>query len=106
MTILAAPQSILTDHAGRSQGLSLWPFAQPASQRPAFASRVRQHGLPVGGAFVCPIDPDCRLPMVHVDDLMRGLIALQEVPHVDRTPCLVATRMPLLSRAMCLMMIW
>jgi len=28
--------------------------------------------------FVCPIDPDVRLPMVFVDDLMRGLVALQE----------------------------
>ena len=35
-------------------------------------------GLPVSGAYVCPIDPDVRLPMIFVDDLMRGLIALQE----------------------------
>jgi len=37
-----------------------------------------KHGLPAGGAYVCPIDPDVRVPMVHVDDLMRGLVALQE----------------------------
>jgi len=37
-----------------------------------------KHGLPAGGAYVCPIDPDTRVPMVHVDDLMRGLVALQE----------------------------
>lgn len=28
--------------------------------------------------FVCPIDPDVRLPMVYADDLMRGLLALQD----------------------------
>jgi nucleoside-diphosphate-sugar epimerase len=27
--------------------------------------------------FVCPIDPDVTMPMVFVDDLMRGLVALQ-----------------------------
>jgi len=37
-----------------------------------------KHGLPAGGAYVCPIDPETRLPMVHVEDLMRGLVALQE----------------------------
>ncbi len=31
-------------------------------------------GLP----YTCPIDPDVTLPMVVVDDLMRGLVALQE----------------------------
>ena len=35
-------------------------------------------GLPTGAAYVCPVDPDVRLPMVFADDLMRGLIALQE----------------------------
>jgi threonine 3-dehydrogenase len=35
-------------------------------------------GLPTADAFVCPIDPDVRLPMIFVSDLMRGLIALQE----------------------------
>jgi threonine 3-dehydrogenase len=35
-------------------------------------------GLPTGDAFICPIDPDIRLPMIFVSDLMRGLIALQE----------------------------
>jgi threonine 3-dehydrogenase len=35
-------------------------------------------GLPTGDAYVCPIHPDVRMPMVFVDDLMRGLIALQE----------------------------
>ena len=30
-----------------------------------------------GDAYVCPIEPDVRLPMVFVDDLMRGLVALQ-----------------------------
>jgi len=39
-------------------------------------------GLPTGEAYVCPIDPDIAMPMVFVDDLMRGLIALQEAePH-------------------------
>jgi len=28
--------------------------------------------------FVCPVDPDVMLPMVYVDDLMRGLLALQD----------------------------
>lgn len=37
-----------------------------------------KHGLPASGAFVCPIDPAVRMPMIFVDDLMRGLIALQE----------------------------
>ena len=37
-----------------------------------------KHGLPPSGAYICPVDPDVRLPMVFVDDLMRGLIALQE----------------------------
>jgi len=37
-----------------------------------------KHGLPAGGAYVCPIDPDVQIPMVHVDDLLRGLVALQE----------------------------
>mmetsp|Transcript_4090 Transcript_4090/g.12062 ORF Transcript_4090/g.12062 Transcript_4090/m.12062 type:complete len:490 (-) Transcript_4090:37-1506(-) len=35
-------------------------------------------GLPVGEAFVCKVDPDVRMPFVFVDDLMRGLVALQE----------------------------
>lgn len=35
-------------------------------------------GLPTTGAFLCPVDPDVRMPMVYVDDLMRGLCALQE----------------------------
>jgi len=30
-----------------------------------------------GQPFACPIDPDVSLPMVYVDDLMRGLLALQ-----------------------------
>ena len=37
-----------------------------------------KHGLPTSDVFVCPIDPDVKLPMVYVDDLMRGLLALQE----------------------------
>ena len=40
--------------------------------------QVTKLGLPVGGAYVCPIDPNTRIPMVFVDDLMRGLVALQE----------------------------
>merc|ERR1712039_129543 len=31
-----------------------------------------------GESFVCPVDPDVRLPMIYVDDLMRGLLALQD----------------------------
>jgi len=37
-----------------------------------------KHALPTMDAYICPVDPDVRLPMVFVDDLMRGLIALQE----------------------------
>jgi len=29
-------------------------------------------------AYICPVDPDVRMPMVFVDDLMRGLVGLQE----------------------------
>ena len=36
-------------------------------------------GLPTGDAYVCPVDPDVSMPMIFVDDLMNGLIALQEV---------------------------
>lgn len=31
-----------------------------------------------GESYQCPIDPDTRLPMIFVDDLMRGLLALQD----------------------------
>jgi len=31
-----------------------------------------------GQDFVCPVDPEVMLPMIHVDDLLRGLIALQD----------------------------
>ena len=44
-----------------------------------------KHGLPTGDAYVCPIDPDVRMPMVFVDDLMRGLVALQEADEGDLT---------------------
>jgi nucleoside-diphosphate-sugar epimerase len=37
-----------------------------------------RHGLPTVGPYVCPVDPDVRMPMIYVDDLMRGLIALQD----------------------------
>lgn len=37
-----------------------------------------KHGLQTCDAYICPVDPDVRLPMVFVDDLMRGLIALQQ----------------------------
>jgi len=37
-----------------------------------------KHGLPAMDAYICPVDPDVRIPMVFVDDLMRGLVALQE----------------------------
>ena len=37
-----------------------------------------KHGLPTSDAYVCPVDPDIRIPMIFVDDLMRGLIALQD----------------------------
>merc|ERR1712151_654469 len=30
--------------------------------------------------YVCPVDPEVILPMVFVDDLMRGLLALQDAP--------------------------
>lgn len=31
-----------------------------------------------GENFVCPVDPDVQLPMIFVDDLMRGLLSLQD----------------------------
>jgi len=37
-----------------------------------------KHGLPASNAYLCPVDPNVRMPMVFVSDLMRGLIALQE----------------------------
>lgn len=37
-----------------------------------------RHNLPTLGPYECPIDPDVRMPMVFVEDLMRGLCALQE----------------------------
>jgi len=40
--------------------------------------QVTRLGLPTGDAFVCPVDPDVRMPMIFVDDLMRGLISIQE----------------------------
>ena len=38
-----------------------------------------------GSSYVCPVHPDVTLPMVFVDDLMRGLIALQEAPEGQLT---------------------
>lgn len=32
----------------------------------------------LGKTFRCPIDPDVRLPMIFIEDLMRGLLALQD----------------------------
>jgi len=40
-------------------------------------------GLPAEGAFECPIPFDVRMPMIFVDDLMRGLCALHEAPEED-----------------------
>ena len=40
--------------------------------------QATKHGLPTSDVFICPIEPDVQLPMVYVDDLMRGLVALQE----------------------------
>lgn len=40
--------------------------------------QASRHSLPTTGPYVCPVDPDVRMPMVFVDDLMRGLVALQE----------------------------
>jgi len=40
-------------------------------------------GLPTGDAYVCPVDPDVSMPMIFVDDLMNGLIALQEADEED-----------------------
>jgi len=36
----------------------------------------------MGKKFVCPIDPDVKLPMIFIDDLLRGLVSLQ-FAHVD-----------------------
>mmetsp|Transcript_109265 Transcript_109265/g.189591 ORF Transcript_109265/g.189591 Transcript_109265/m.189591 type:complete len:336 (-) Transcript_109265:32-1039(-) len=33
-----------------------------------------------GRKFECPIDPDVQLPMIFVDDLIRGMLALQDAP--------------------------
>ena len=33
-----------------------------------------------GAPFVCPVDPEVTLPMIYVDDLMRGLLSLQDAP--------------------------
>lgn len=35
-------------------------------------------GLATSGPYICPVDPDVAMPMVFVNDLMRGLVALQE----------------------------
>jgi threonine 3-dehydrogenase len=40
--------------------------------------QATRHGLPTADAFLCPIDPDIRLPMIFSSDLMRGLVSLQE----------------------------
>ena len=37
-----------------------------------------KHNLPASSAYVCPVDPQVRVPMIFIDDLMRGLIALQD----------------------------
>ncbi len=42
-------------------------------------------GLPTSDAYICPVDPDVRMPMVYVDDLMRGLVALQEADEAALT---------------------
>ena len=42
-----------------------------------------KHGLPAGGAYVCPVDLDVRLPMVFVDDLMRGLVRRAHHPCIS-----------------------
>ena len=56
--------------------------------------QVTRLGLPTGDAFVCPVDPDVRMPMIFVDDLMRGLISIQEAdasvlvePQVSESGC-------------------
>ena len=36
-----------------------------------------------GKSYICPIDPDATLPMIYVDDLMRGLVALQDAPEAN-----------------------
>lgn len=50
---------------------------QPRMTAPPSPNQATRLGLPHGDAYVCPVDPDVRMPMVFVDDLMRGLIALQ-----------------------------
>jgi hypothetical protein len=35
--------------------------------------------------YICPVDPNVRMPMIWVDDLMRGLIALQEADESQLT---------------------
>ena len=40
-------------------------------------------GLPPEGAFECPIPFDVTMPMIFVDDLMRGLCALHEADEAD-----------------------
>lgn len=45
---------------------------------PHTTQQATRHSLPTVGPYECPVDLDVMLPMVMVDDLMRGLIALQE----------------------------
>ncbi|KAH8050490.1 L-threonine 3-dehydrogenase [Aureococcus anophagefferens] len=55
-------------------------FAKKHNGDPRFAvlPGATTLGLPTGESYTCPVDPDVRMPMVFVDDLMRGLVALQE----------------------------
>lgn len=52
-------------------------------RRPVWGNGTTEYALDAmlaaarGESFACPIDPDVVLPMVFVDDLMRGLLALQ-----------------------------
>ena len=36
-----------------------------------------------GETFVCPLDPNVKLPMIFVDDLMRGMLTLQDALEED-----------------------
>ena len=48
-------------------------------------------------AYLCPVDPDVCLPMIFVDDLMKGLIALQEADKADLQEPQCGYNMPGLS---------
>jgi len=64
----AVVPSVLHIEAAWGAGLTSYPLD---------AMRAAVSGLP----FVCPIDTDVPLPMIYVDDLIRGLLDLADAPN-------------------------